>query len=84
LAGPGQLLLDEGKHSIKFGYEYRRTSITQFLRTNYRGKLTFASLADFLSGNVGSGASRSVTLSVTAIRTAMGFMHKIPIAYSRT
>ncbi|MDX6460024.1 MAG: hypothetical protein QOE55_3721, partial [Acidobacteriaceae bacterium] len=46
----------KGKHSIKFGYEYRRTSITQFLGTNYRGKLTFASLADFLSGNVGSGS----------------------------
>jgi hypothetical protein len=45
-----------GKHSIKFGYEYRRTSITQFLGTNYRGKLNFASLADFLSGNVDSGS----------------------------
>jgi hypothetical protein len=44
-----------GKHSIKFGYEYRRTSITQFLGTNYRGRLNFASLADFLNGNVDSG-----------------------------
>jgi len=45
-----------GKHSIKVGYEYRRTSITQFLGTNFRGKLNFASLADFLAGNVASGA----------------------------
>jgi hypothetical protein len=45
-----------GKHSVKFGYEYRRTSITQFLGTNYRGRLTFASLADFLAGNVDSGS----------------------------
>jgi hypothetical protein len=45
-----------GKHSIKFGYEFRRTSITQFLGTNYRGKLNFASLADFLAGNLASGS----------------------------
>jgi hypothetical protein len=45
-----------GKHSIKFGYEFRRTSITQFLGTNYRGKLNFASLADFVAGNVASGS----------------------------
>src|ERR1700716_360968 len=45
-----------GKHSIKFGYEFRRTSITQFLGTNYRGKLNFTSLADFVAGNVNSGS----------------------------
>jgi hypothetical protein len=44
-----------GKHAVKFGYEFRRTSVTQFLGTNYRGKLNFASLDDFLAGNVESG-----------------------------
>jgi hypothetical protein len=44
-----------GKHSVKFGYEFRRTSITQFLGTNYRGRLVFNTLADFLAGNVAKG-----------------------------
>jgi len=35
-----------GKHSVKFGYEFRRTSITQFLGTNYRGRLVFNTLDD--------------------------------------
>jgi len=44
-----------GKHSVKFGYEFRRTSITQFLGTNYRGRLNFNTLSDFLAGNVDGG-----------------------------
>ena len=44
-----------GKHSVKFGYEFRRTSITQFLGTNYRGRLIFDTLADFLAGDVDGG-----------------------------
>jgi hypothetical protein len=40
------------KHDIKFGEEYRRTSINQNLNTNYRGVLEFDSLGDFLAGNV--------------------------------
>ena len=48
-----------GKHDVKFGYEYRRTTIQQFLGTNFRGKLIFASLDDFLAGNVGGGSQSS-------------------------
>jgi hypothetical protein len=44
-----------GKHSVKFGYEFRRTSITQFLGTNFRGRLVFDTLSDFLAGNVTDG-----------------------------
>jgi Carboxypeptidase regulatory-like domain/TonB-dependent Receptor Plug Domain/TonB dependent receptor len=44
-----------GKHSVKFGYEFRRTTITQFLGTNFRGRLVFNTLDDFLAGNVASG-----------------------------
>jgi len=39
-----------GKHDVKFGYEYRRTTIQQFFGVNYRGKLNFDSVDDFLSG----------------------------------
>jgi outer membrane receptor protein involved in Fe transport len=45
-----------GKHDVKFGYEYRRTSIQQLFGVNYRGKLEFTSLGDFLSGTVDGGA----------------------------
>jgi len=48
-----------GKHSIKFGYEFRRTSITQFLGTNFRGRLVFNTLSDFLAGNVADGTQAS-------------------------
>jgi hypothetical protein len=49
-----------GKHSIKFGYEFRRTSITQFLGTNFRGRLVFDTLTDFLAGNVAKGTQQPV------------------------
>ena len=45
-----------GKHNYKFGLEYRRTSVNQFFDLNHRGKLTFDSLADFLSGAASSGS----------------------------
>ena len=48
-----------GKHDMKFGYEFRRTSIAQFLGTNYRGKLVFNSLSDFLAGNITGGGSQA-------------------------
>ncbi len=44
-----------GKNDIKFGYEYRRTSIQQFFGVNYRGQLEFNGLDDFLSGTVDGG-----------------------------
>jgi outer membrane receptor protein involved in Fe transport len=53
-----------GKHDIKMGYEYRRTSIQQNLETNFRGKLGFSSLTDFLSGDVTNGGSESTGQSI--------------------
>ncbi len=44
------------KHDVKFGAEFRRTSIFQDLNTNFRGILNFASLSDFLAGNVNGSA----------------------------
>lgn len=44
-----------GRHSWKFGYEFRRTTVNQFFDAGYRGKLSFASLDDFLLGNVSGG-----------------------------
>jgi hypothetical protein len=47
------------KHDWKFGFEYRRTTITQYFDKYFRGKLSFADLSSFLSGtpDTGFGAS---------------------------
>src|SRR5262249_43449199 len=43
------------RHDLKFGYEFRRTDVDQFFDSGYRGRLDFASLADFLSGTLSGG-----------------------------
>jgi len=47
-----------GKHDIKFGYEYRRTSISQIFNRGFRGTLDFASLDDFIAGLPDDGGQR--------------------------
>ncbi len=42
-------------HDLKFGYEFRRTSVDAFFDAGYRGRLDFDSLADFLAGNLSGG-----------------------------
>lgn len=48
-----------GKNDIKFGYEFRRTSITQNLGINSRGVLDFDGVGDFLAGIVEDGTITS-------------------------
>ncbi len=48
---------DMTKHHVKFGYEFRRTFINGYFDAGYRGRLDFASLQDFLQGNVSGGRS---------------------------
>ncbi|HXW15810.1 MAG TPA: TonB-dependent receptor [Terriglobia bacterium] len=38
------------KHSVKIGYEFRRTTVSQFFDEGFRGSLSFLSLTDFLQG----------------------------------
>jgi hypothetical protein len=45
-----------GKHDIKFGYEFRRTSVSQIFNRTARGTLSFNSLADFLAGTPDGGS----------------------------
>src|SRR6266853_1853786 len=47
------------KHDLKFGFEFRRTSISQYLDKYFRGRLRFQTLSDFLNGSVGSGLQYS-------------------------
>lgn len=44
-----------GRHELKFGFEFRRTFVKSFNDSNFRGKLSFDSLEDFLAGDVGGG-----------------------------
>jgi outer membrane receptor protein involved in Fe transport len=43
------------KHDLKFGFEFRRTSIQQYFNKYFRGRLKFGDLADFLAGTPTSG-----------------------------
>ncbi len=47
--------LKHARHDLKFGYEFRRTTVSQFFDAGYRGRLDFGSLADFLAGDLGGG-----------------------------
>ena len=47
-----------GRNDIKFGYEYRRTTIKVIQDSNFRGRLSFDTLSDFLQG-VPSGGSQA-------------------------
>jgi hypothetical protein len=45
-----------GKHDMKFGYEFRRTTITHVIDHNFRGTLGFDSFTSFLEGIPSGGA----------------------------
>ena len=45
------------KHAVKIGYEFRRTTVSQFFDEGFRGSLSFASLTDFLQGIPSNGGS---------------------------
>jgi hypothetical protein len=45
------------KHDLKFGYEFRRTTVNSFNDLNERGTLKFGGLDDFLSGTLSSGTT---------------------------
>jgi hypothetical protein len=54
-----------GKHDIKFGYEFRRTSISQMFNRGFRGTLSFGTqpsgvtgLQEFLAGTPTGGSQR--------------------------
>jgi outer membrane receptor protein involved in Fe transport len=49
------LSLKRGRHDLKIGYEFRRTTVSQFFDAGYRGRLDFDSLAEFLSGDLSGG-----------------------------
>ena len=44
-----------GRHNLKFGYEFRRTTVDGYFDAGYRGRLDFDSLEDFVAGRVAGG-----------------------------
>jgi hypothetical protein len=44
-----------GRHDVKFGYEFRRTTIELIQDNTFRGKLDFNDLTDLLTGTVDGG-----------------------------
>jgi hypothetical protein len=55
-----------GRHDLKFGYEYRRTTTGQTFDPNFRGTLKFSDLTTFLAGTPNSGSqARGFTLRHT-------------------
>ncbi len=48
-----------GKHALKVGFEYRRTSVHQYFDKYFRGRLKFPDLASFLAGEPSGGLEYS-------------------------
>src|ERR1700730_11109717 len=44
-----------GRHDLKVGYEYRRTTISTTIDSNTRGRLNFADVTSFLNGTPSGG-----------------------------
>jgi hypothetical protein len=54
------LSYNTGRHNMKYGYELRRTTVSQYFDEGFRGQMKFASLEDFVAGRISKGG-RSVT-----------------------
>jgi hypothetical protein len=56
------------KHDLKFGFEYRRTTIRQFFDKYFRGKISFADLPSFLNGTVDQSFGSTFQYSGNTVR----------------
>lgn len=57
-----------GKHDVKAGFEFRRTSIQQYLNKYFRGRLKFGNLSAFLAGTPTGGPTGSLQYSGNTTR----------------
>ena len=62
-----------GKHDVKFGADFHRTSIQQYFDKYFRGRLKFADLTDFLSGTLSSGFQYSGDTTRHTFENNFGF-----------
>jgi hypothetical protein len=59
-----------GRHDVKFGYEFRRSTIELIQDNTFRGKLGFASLSTFLEGQPTSNSNTKIAEGNTLRHTA--------------
>jgi len=57
-----------GKHDLKMGFEFRRTSIQQYFNKYFRGRIKFADLSSFLAGTPQGGGFGSLEYSGASTR----------------
>jgi outer membrane receptor protein involved in Fe transport len=56
------------KHDFNFGFEFRRTSVSQYFDKYFRGTMTFDSLSDFLTGTLNTNFGKSFNYSGDSTR----------------
>ncbi len=61
-----------GRHDVKFGYEFRRTTVKSFNDLVERGELDFNSLAEFLGGGLDGGNTNVGNTSRNAHQNSHG------------
>jgi hypothetical protein len=61
------------KNDLKFGFDFHRTTIQQYLNKYFRGRLKFADLTDFLSGTLESGFQYSGDTRRHTFENSFGF-----------
>ena len=61
-----------GKNDIKFGYEFRRTSISQIFNRRFRGGLDFPDLPSFLQGIPDEGTQYQAALASQRVDLSPG------------
>src|SRR5262249_54462745 len=66
-----------GPNDVKFGYEYRRTSVSQIFDRRFRGVLAFDDLAGFLNGQLNT--DDSVAFSGNTNRNTFQNSHSVYI-----
>ena len=61
------------RHDVKFGFDFHRTTIQQYLNKYFRGRLKFSDLSDFLSGTLSSGFQYSGDTTRHTFENNFGF-----------
>jgi outer membrane receptor protein involved in Fe transport len=63
----------QNKHALKFGFEFRRTSIQQHFDKYSRGRMRFADLSSFLGGDLANGFQYSGDTRRHTFENSYGF-----------
>jgi hypothetical protein len=73
-----------GRHNVKAGYEFRRTTVDGFFDAGYRSVLNFGSVDEFLAGNVSGGRQAYGDSRRFTFQNSHGLYAQDSFAISRT